>query len=111
MITTPPSPQPGTAEAGTSQALELGLVHGSAPFIYFAAHAPEVPPWFKRNEWKEKVVEPTRDGRPGWVHEVVKTRMEEPMAYLVRWRMAYAAAMVAALPNNAMSHERSELAP
>lgn len=50
-------------------------------------------------EWQEEVVEPTNDGRPGWLHKVVKTRMEEPMAYLVRWRMAYAAAMVSALPN------------
>lgn len=32
MTTTTPSPQPGTAEAGTSRALELGLVHGSAGF-------------------------------------------------------------------------------
>lgn len=103
MTTTIPSPQPGIAEAGTSQALELGLVHGSAPFLLFAAHAPEVPPWFKRLEWQEKVVEPTNDGRIGWVHEVVKTRMEEPLAYLVRWRMAYAAAMVAALPNGKVS--------
>lgn len=31
MNTTTPSPQPGTAEAETSQALELGLVHGWAP--------------------------------------------------------------------------------
>lgn len=31
MTTTTPSPQPGSAKAGTSQALELGLVHGSAP--------------------------------------------------------------------------------
>lgn len=99
MTTTIPSPQPGPAEAGTSQALELGLVHGSAPFFLFAAHAPEIPTWFKRMEWQEEVVEPTNDGRPGWLHKVVKTRMEEPMAYLVRWRMAYAAAMVSALPN------------
>ena len=32
MTTTTPSPRPGIAEAGTLQALELGLVHGSAPW-------------------------------------------------------------------------------
>lgn len=83
----------------------LAPVVGSAPFFLFAAHAPEIPTWFKRMEWQEEVVEPTNDGRPGWVHKVVKTRMEEPMAHLVRWRMAYAAAMVSALPNTKVTHD------
>ena len=47
---------------------------------YFAAHAPDVPDWF---EYKMANVAPV-DANP-----------DAMMARLVRWRMAYARAMVA----------------
>lgn len=98
-----PSLPSAPAEAPDVRGSELRTIDW---FGYFAAHAPEIPVWFKRKEWREKVVEPmpkSPDGRTGWVHEVMKDRVEDPLEYLVRWRMAYAAAMVAALPNKLLS--------
>ena len=85
----------GQASKGFGEYMENNLV-------YFAAHAPNVPEWFKRKEWREKVLEPMHkspDGREGWVHEVMKDCAEDQLAHFVRWRMTYAAAMMSALPN------------
>lgn len=103
MKTEDTSQQDGIGTDKSSAGGDAVGVPSGAWFGLFAAHAPEIPTWFKRKEWREKVVEPmpeSPDGRTGWVHEVMKDRVEEPMDYLVRWRMAYAAAMVAALPNS-----------
>lgn len=109
MKTEDTSQQDGIGTDKSSAGGDAVGVPSGAWFGLFAAHAPEIPTWFKRKEWREKVVEPmpeSPDGRTGWVHEVMKDRVEEPMDYLVRWRMAYAAAMVAALPNNSEETRR-----
>lgn len=69
-------------------------------FGFFAAHAPEIPKWFERKEWDERVTVPAPDISPNHVRWGSKRHFEEPLAHLVRWRMTYAAAMVAALPND-----------
>jgi hypothetical protein len=74
-------------------------VGSSDLFGYFAAHAPEIPEWFAPKKWDQRITVPARDISPSHVRWGSKHCVEEPMAHLVRWRMTYAAAMVAALPN------------
>jgi hypothetical protein len=62
-------------------------------FIYFAAHAPEIPPWFERKEWKEKVA--VRVSKyPDTMEMRIITKTETCMEHLVRWRTEYAKAMI-----------------
>lgn len=84
------------AKTGTPQLVATGDLFG-----FFAAHAPEIPSWFKRKEWDERVTVPAPDISPNHVRWGSEHHIEEPLAHLVRWRMSYAAAMVAALPNGA----------
>ena len=92
------STNPPPEAAAALPAADPAYVAALAPF---ATHAPEVPEWFKRKEWSEKVMEPCSPPEgctgTGWMHEVYKQRVESPMDHLTRWRMTYAAAMVDAL--------------
>ena len=78
----------------------LAASHGWAPFILFAAHAPDVPETFPRLP-----VRRTQEARPdvskggAWMQMIWVEYPETDMERLVRWRMSYAAAMVSALPN------------
>lgn len=63
---------------------------------YFAAHAPTAPTWFTSTLPKEKVEmipDPARG--PGYVKSNRVELAETPLQREIRWRFAYADAMVA----------------
>jgi hypothetical protein len=81
-------------EHGTGE--HSGGSHCSTDFIYFAAHAPEIPAWFERKEWEEDMQVSLGRGMVGIRSvKMAETRME----HLVRWRIEYAKAMVDSLSN------------
>lgn len=64
---------------------------------YFAAHAPMAPTWFTSTIPKEKSeMVPDLARGPGYVKNNAVTIIETPLQREVRWRFAYADAMVAA---------------
>jgi hypothetical protein len=63
---------------------------------YFAAHAPMAPTWFTSTVAKEKVeMVPDLTRGPGYVKSNSVTIVETPLQREVRWRFAYADAMIA----------------
>jgi hypothetical protein len=66
------------------------LTHSGA-FAMFAASAPDVPDWFEHISLV--VPPPYGEVKVG----SVRLRRETPMEHLVRWRIAYATAMVAGI--------------
>jgi len=62
---------------------------------YFAAHAPAVPSWFTSTVAKAKVeMVPDLARGPGYVKSNTVVIEETPLGREVRWRFAYADAMV-----------------
>lgn len=56
----------------------------------FLLHAPPIPVWFHRKEWKEDVIKKDPFGR---CHIAKETKLEDHLDHLVRWRFTYAEAM------------------
>lgn len=62
---------------------------------YFAAHAPMAPTWFTSTLAKEKVeMVPDPQRGPGYVKSNTVVITESPLQREVRWRFAYADAML-----------------
>ena len=65
------------------------------PRDYFAAHAPMAPVWFTSTITKEKTeMVPDLARGPGYVKNNTVVIVESPLQREVRWRFAYADAMV-----------------
>ena len=63
---------------------------------YFASHAPEMPSWFERKSWtKQEVMQTVKDGK-NWYEPHTYTEKEPVMDWFIRWRYAYADAMMKA---------------
>ena len=65
---------------------------------YFAAHAPEIPEWFKAKTWFQKEAVDngnTRSETRFSIKDVFHT--EDPMDHLTRWRFTYANSMMLAM--------------
>ena len=63
---------------------------------YFAAHAPVTPAWFTSTVAKEKTeMVPDLARGPGYVKNNTVVIVESPLGREVRWRFAYADAMIA----------------
>ena len=77
--------------------IKEGFASGMTLRDYFAGQAPEVPEWFPPNEWttEEAVNRPTRES-PGWMTMEIVEHVEPHIEHLVRWKFAYADAMLAA---------------
>lgn len=81
--------QPKVWDSGRGSYADTDFIAGMSLRDYFAAKAPDVPPWFER-KWVTKVVE-LGAGMRG-PREV----QESPDAQLFRWRWYYADAMLKA---------------
>jgi hypothetical protein len=63
---------------------------------YFAAHAPDIPSWFKRIETtKKEVLKSVKDGQ-NWYQPHTYTDLEPMEEYFFRWRYTYADMMMKA---------------
>jgi hypothetical protein len=64
---------------------------------YFMAHAPNIPDFFERkSDGKQQVIIPAPEIGESWVKLKDKEWVEDNLAHLVRWRITYADAMLAA---------------
>lgn len=63
---------------------------------YFIAHAPDIPDYFKKKSGCTEMQVPAPEAGKGWVKWSIKEWVEDDMAHLVRWRITYADAMLAA---------------
>lgn len=70
----------------------------------FAAHAPDVPAWFGRKSRFVNKIVPAPEIGAGYVRNALVEEKESDMARLVRWRVEYAEAMVAAIEARKSAH-------